>query len=187
MTGLTSSPAWDACASTPARTDCVSSSSGGRSNQSYVAGGIHRSITAAAPWLLGWTLTARSVKERGQDVVIPLVDVTWQNAQVRAEIDRALEQILTDTGGDGASFVASLERDFAARLGRRTGRRCSVRSRGRVPDPDSAGDRPGRRGHYGPNSDIATTAAISQTGARFVLVDVEPRTHNMDLIGSRWR
>ena len=31
-----------------------------------------------------------------------------------------------------------------------------------------------------PNSDIATTAAISHTGARFVLVDVDARTHNLD-------
>ncbi len=40
---------------------------------------------------------------------ISLVDVAWQHRQVRAEIDRALDQLLTDVECDGGAFVAALE------------------------------------------------------------------------------
>jgi dTDP-4-amino-4,6-dideoxygalactose transaminase len=114
-------------------------------------------------------------------VAIALLDVAWQHAQVREEIHRALDQILTDTVSDGAVFVATLERDFAARLG--SGVFAVGVQSGLAAEflaLKALGIGPGDEVITVPNSDIATTAAISHAGARFVLVDVDPRTHNLD-------
>src|SRR5262245_11104880 len=112
---------------------------------------------------------------------IRLIDPSWQHAQVRAEIDRALEAILTDTVSDGAGLVAELERDFAARLGDDV---FSIAVQSGLAAEflilKALGIGRGDEVITVPNSDIATTAAISHTGARFVLVDVDPRTHNLD-------
>src|SRR5262245_24402994 len=125
--------------------------------------------------------TRGSPKERRQRVAIPLVDVPWQHAQVRDEINRALDEILTDSVSDGAGFVAKLERDFAARLGEDVAA-IGVQSglAAELLVLEALGIGPGDEVITVPNSDIATTAAISQTGARFALVDVDPRTHNLD-------
>jgi dTDP-4-amino-4,6-dideoxygalactose transaminase len=109
------------------------------------------------------------------------VDAGWQHSQVREAIDRALDQILTDAMSDGAGYVADLERDFAARLGddvAAIGVQSGLAAEFLV--LKALGIGPGDEVITVPNSDIATTAAISQTGARFVLVDVDPRTHNLD-------
>jgi dTDP-4-amino-4,6-dideoxygalactose transaminase len=119
--------------------------------------------------------------KEGQRVVIPLVDVAWQHAQVRAEIDRALDELLTNATCDGAGFVGSLETAFAARLGdgaHAVGVQSGLAAEFLV--LTALGIGPGDEVITVPNSDIATTAAISQTGARFVLVDVDPRTHTLD-------
>ena len=122
-----------------------------------------------------------SLSERRRSVAIALLDVAWQHAQVRDEIDRALDQILTDSVSDGAGFVAVLERDFATRLGNDVST-VAVQS-GLAAEflaLKALGIGSGDEVITVPNSDIATTAAISHTGARFVLVDVDPGTHNLD-------
>ena len=50
-------------------------------------------------------------------MAIPLTDVAWQHRQVRAEIDQALDRILTDVHADGAEFIAALEATMERRLG----------------------------------------------------------------------
>jgi dTDP-4-amino-4,6-dideoxygalactose transaminase len=112
---------------------------------------------------------------------IPLLDVTWQHAQVRPEIERALDQLLTDDASDGAGFVVALEQAFAARLGEgvyAVGVQSGLAAELLI--LMALGIGPGDEVITVPNSDIATTAAISQTGARFVLVDVDARTHTLD-------
>jgi dTDP-4-amino-4,6-dideoxygalactose transaminase len=114
-------------------------------------------------------------------VGIPLVDVAWQHAQVRAEIDRALDRLLVDVHCDGAEFVAAVETTIARRLGAGT---CAVGVQSGLAAEflilKALGIGPGDEVITVPNSDLATTAAISHAGARFVLVDVDPRTYNLD-------
>jgi dTDP-4-amino-4,6-dideoxygalactose transaminase len=114
-------------------------------------------------------------------VAISLIDVAWQNRQVRAEIDLAVDRILTDVHADGAEFVTALEATMARRLGDGA-HTIAVQSglAGQFLILKALGIGPGDEVITVPNSDIATTAAISHTGARFVLVDVDPRTHNLD-------
>ena len=49
-------------------------------------------------------------------VAIPLTDA-WQHRQVRADIDLAIDRILTDVHADGAELIAALEATMALRLG----------------------------------------------------------------------
>jgi dTDP-4-amino-4,6-dideoxygalactose transaminase len=113
-------------------------------------------------------------------VAIPLTDVAWQHRQVRAGIDQALERILSDTHADGAPLVAELEEAMARRLDEGVAA-VAVQSglAAQFLILKALGIGPGDEVITVPNSDIATTAAISHTGARFVLVDVDIRTHNL--------
>jgi dTDP-4-amino-4,6-dideoxygalactose transaminase len=114
-------------------------------------------------------------------MAIPLTDVAWQHRQVRAEIDLALDRILTDVHADGAEFVAALEAAMARRLAEDV-HAVAVQSglAAQFLILKALGIGLGDEVLTVPNSDIATTAAISHTGARFVLVDVDARTHNLD-------
>lgn len=113
--------------------------------------------------------------------MIPLVDVAWQHRQVRGEIDRALDTLLTDVTCDGVEFVVALERAIEERLG---GGVFAIGVQSGLAAEFLAltalGIGAGDEVITVPNSDLATTAAISHTGARFVLVDIDPRTHNLD-------
>jgi dTDP-4-amino-4,6-dideoxygalactose transaminase len=114
-------------------------------------------------------------------VAIPLTDVAWQHRQVRADIDLAIDRILTDIHADGAELIAALEATMALRLGEAV-HAIAVQS-GLAAEfllLKGLGIGPGDEVITVPNSDIATTAAISHTGARFVLVDVDACTHNLD-------
>ena len=112
---------------------------------------------------------------------IPLVDVAWQHRQVRAAIDRDIDRLLNDPTCDGSEFIQQLESNFALRLGRGV-HAVSVHS-GTAAEfliLRALGIGTGDEVITVPNSDLATTAAISHTGARPVLVDIDPRTHTMD-------
>lgn len=112
---------------------------------------------------------------------IPLVDVAWQHRQVRGEIDRGIDRLLNEPTCDGSKFVTELESDFALRLGRGV-IAVSVHS-GTAAEfliLRALGIGVGDEVITVPNSDLATTAAISHTGATPVLVDIDPRTYNMD-------
>jgi dTDP-4-amino-4,6-dideoxygalactose transaminase len=113
--------------------------------------------------------------------VILLTDVAWQHRQVRADIDLAIDRILTDVHADGAELIAALEATMARRLGEAI-HAIAVQSglAAQFLLLKGLGIGAGDEVITVPNSDIATTAAISHTGARFVLVDVDARTHNLD-------
>lgn len=120
---------------------------------------------------------------------IPLVDVAWQHQRVRATLDRVFDQMLTDPTCDGAVFCKQLEADFVTYFGKSTAASgsstvyaVSVQS-GRAAQfltLKALGIGPGDEVITVPNSDMATTAAISHTGASLVFVDVDAQTHNMD-------
>ncbi len=112
---------------------------------------------------------------------IPLVDVAWQHSEVRSEIERALGWLLEDRTCDGGDMVRALEADVATYLGggvHTIGVQSGLAAEFLILKAMGIG--PGDEVITVPNSDIATTAAISHTGARFVLVDVDAASHNMD-------
>lgn len=112
---------------------------------------------------------------------IPLTDVAWQHRQVRAEIDDAFDRLLTDPTCDGAPFVKHLEDAFAAYHGDGS---IAVSAQSGLAAQTlllrAYGIGPGDEVITAPNSDLATTAAISHVGATFVLADVARGTFHLD-------
>jgi len=118
-------------------------------------------------------------RDRG---AIPLTDVAWQHRQVRAEIDAAFQALTEDPTCDGAPFAHALEEAFEARFGppwRAVTAQSGLAAQALLLRAWGIG--PGDEVVTAPNSDLATTAAVSQVGARFVLADVAPGTFHLDV------
>lgn len=116
----------------------------------------------------------------GHSVKVPFLDLKAQYRSIKPEIDAAIAGVL-DTGqfvlGDE---VAAFEREFAA---------CSGASQGIALNSGTsalhlallaAGVGPGDEVITVPNTFVATVAAIKYTGARPVLVDIDPARYTMD-------
>ena len=112
---------------------------------------------------------------------IPLTDVAWQHAQVRGPIQAAIDRLLDDPNCDGLPFVKALEADVAAYHG--DGWHAVAVQSGTAAQVlllRALGIGEGDEVVTVPNSDLATTAAISHVGARFVFVDVQDTGFAMD-------
>src|SRR5437879_730617 len=107
---------------------------------------------------------------------IPLVDLRAQYDAIRQEIDQAMREVLESSEFILGPTVARFERDFAAY--------CGVGSAVGVSNGTDAIMLTLRASQVGrgdevitaANTFIATTEAISMTGASVRLVDVDPRT-----------
>jgi dTDP-4-amino-4,6-dideoxygalactose transaminase len=113
---------------------------------------------------------------------IPLVDLSWQHRQVRTELDRAFDRILTDPTYDDLRYARELEAVLAGYFDVPDGCVITVQSGSSAQflALKALGLGPGDEVITVPNSDLPTTASISHTGAGFRLVDVDAGTHNMD-------
>jgi dTDP-4-amino-4,6-dideoxygalactose transaminase len=112
---------------------------------------------------------------------IPLTDVAWQHAAVRAEIDAGIDRLLCDPDCDGLPFVHALEAAVAEYHGGDV-HAIAVQS-GTAAEfllLKGLGIGPGDEVITVPNSDLATNAAISHVGAKQVLVDVTPVGFGID-------
>lgn len=119
------------------------------------------------------------------DRTIPLTDVAWQHRQVRDEVQAAFDRLLDDPTCDGAPFVDELEALLSDHFGAPwhvvtaqsgvAAQALLLRALGVGPGDDVITI---------PNSDLATTAAISQVGATFVLVDVAEGSFQIDPVAA---
>lgn len=112
---------------------------------------------------------------------IPIFDTTLQHRRLLPAIEAALREVLLGAQWDVVPQVRELEREVVAALGG-GGHAVGVQSgtAGLFLSLKALGIGPGDEVVTVPNSDLSTTAAISHTGARFVLCDVEPETLTMD-------
>lgn len=113
---------------------------------------------------------------------IPFLDLPAQHRGLRQELLHAFGRALDTAGFIGGPEVAGFEAEFAAYCG--TGLSCAGVANG----TDALrmallalGVGPGDLVLTVPNTFIATTEAVSHTGARFAFVDVEPDTGLMDM------
>ena len=112
---------------------------------------------------------------------IPLVDLRAQYDTMKVEIDAALAQVITKTAFIGGPFAQEFERAFAAF--------CAVKHCIGVGNGTDAifialkalGVGPGDEVITVANTFIATSEAITMTGARVVFVDIHPKTFNIDV------
>jgi dTDP-4-amino-4,6-dideoxygalactose transaminase len=111
---------------------------------------------------------------------IPLVDLKKQYESIKPEIDKAIADVISKTAFVGGSFLESFETTFAEF--------CKVKhciGVGNGTDAlfialKSLGIGPGDEVIVPANSFIATSEAVTMTGARVAFVDIDPRTYNMD-------
>jgi dTDP-4-amino-4,6-dideoxygalactose transaminase len=111
---------------------------------------------------------------------IPLVDLKSQYEIIKEEIDRAISEVISKSAFIGGPYVKSFESAFAEF--------CSVKHCIGVGNGTDAlfialkafGIGAGDEVITAANSFIATSEAITMTGARVVFVDINPKTYNMD-------
>ncbi len=112
---------------------------------------------------------------------IPLVDLGAQYKSIKKEIDRAISDVITSTAFVGGRFVEAFERAFADF--------CAAKHCISVGNGTDAlfialkvlGIGKGDEVITAANSFIATSEAITLTGARVVFVDIDPKTYNIDV------
>ena len=111
---------------------------------------------------------------------IPLVDLKAQYNSIKDEIDAAIEQVIAKTAFIGGPFVKEFEEAFA--------KFCGVKycvGVGNGTDAlfialKSLGIGSGDEVLVPANSFIATSEAVTMTGARVVFIDIDPKTYNID-------
>lgn len=118
---------------------------------------------------------------------IPFVDLKSQYASIKDEIDSAMQEVIGKTAFIGGPYAQAFEEDFA--------KFCGVSNCigvGNGTDALFVGLKALGIGHGDEvitvaNSFIATSEAITATGAKVVFVDINPITYNMDVdqIGSK--
>ena len=111
---------------------------------------------------------------------IPLVDLQSQYASIKDEIDHAIAEVISKSAFIGGPYVKSFESAFAEY--------CGVKHCIGVGNGTDAlfialktlGIGPGDEVITAANSFIATSEAVTMTGARVIFVDIDPRTYNID-------
>ena len=117
-----------------------------------------------------------------EPVRVPFIDLTAQRLPLAQEIDEALARVMRSNSYILGEEVALFEQEFAAY--------CGVAHAVGVDSGTSAlelilrayGIGPGDEVITAANTFVATTFAISYTGARPVLVDIDPYTYTLDII-----
>ena len=111
---------------------------------------------------------------------IPLVDLQVQYEVIRREIDEAIREVLERSEFILGRIVERFEQDFAAYCGVQHAVGVSNGTDAIMLALRASGIGLGDEVITAANTFIATTEAISMTGARVRLIDVEPRTLTMD-------
>jgi dTDP-4-amino-4,6-dideoxygalactose transaminase len=113
--------------------------------------------------------------------VIPLVDLKTQHASIRDEVDAAIRRVLESCEFTLGAEVAAFEREFADYCHAGHGVGVNSGSSALHLALLAAGVEPGDEVITTPFTFVATVAAICYTGARPVLVDIDPRTYTIDV------
>lgn len=112
---------------------------------------------------------------------IPMVDLRAQYATIREEVDEAVSRVMEESAFILGAHVRDFEEEFAAWCGVRHAVGVNSGTAALHLALLAAGIGAGDEVITVPNTFVATVEAIAYTGARVVLVDVDPETLNMDV------
>lgn len=112
---------------------------------------------------------------------IPLVDLKAQYESIKDEIDSAIHEVISTSAFIGGSHVKAFEEDFARFCGANYCVGVGNGTDALFIALKSLGIGAGDEVITVANSFIATSEAISMTGARVVFCDIDPRTYNIDV------
>jgi len=113
-------------------------------------------------------------------VRIPLVDLRRQYLSIKNEIDKAIQEVIDKSAFIMGENVEEFENEFAKFCGVKYGVGTSSGTTALHLALVACGIKQGDEVITVPYTFIATTEAISQTGARVVFVDIEDRSYTMD-------
>ncbi len=113
--------------------------------------------------------------------MIPLIDLKAQHRAIREELDAAIHRVLDDCAFILGSEVTAFEQEFAAYSGACFGIGVNSGTSALHLALLAAGVGPGDEVITTPFTFVASVATIGYTGAKPVLVDIEPRTCNIDV------
>ena len=116
---------------------------------------------------------------------VPFLDLKSQYKGIKNEVNIAIQNVLNDTAFAGGPYVASFEKNFAEYCGVDYGIGVSSGTSALWLALKALGIGEGDEVITVPNTFIATTEAISMTGAKPVFVDVDPVTFLMNPIEAR--
>mgnify|MGYP001047574491 CR=1 FL=1 len=111
---------------------------------------------------------------------IPLVDLRRQYLSIKNEIDKAIQEVIDKSAFIMGENVEEFENEFAKFCGVKYGVGTSSGTTALHLALVACGIKQGDEVITVPYTFIATTEAISQTGARVVFVDIEDRSYTMD-------
>lgn len=112
--------------------------------------------------------------------MIPFVDLKAQYTGIKHEVDAAIQGVLESCQFTLGSEVAAFEQEFAAHCQSQHGVGVNTGTSALHLALLAAGVGPGDEVITVPFTFVATVAAIQYTGAKPVLVDIDPRSFNMD-------
>ena len=112
---------------------------------------------------------------------IPLVDLKAQYASIKPDIDAAVQHILDETDFIGGRAVTEFEKSFAAYCGTRSAVGLANGTDALQLSLLALGVGKGDEVVTAVNTFIATSEAISATGARPVFIDNDPQTYTIDV------
>jgi dTDP-4-amino-4,6-dideoxygalactose transaminase len=110
-----------------------------------------------------------------------MVDLRQQYESIAREVDRAIHRVLDRGRFELGPEKRAFEEEFATFCGARYAVGVGNGTDALEIALRAYGIGPGDEVITAPNSCLSTTAAISHAGAKFVLVDIDERTYNLDL------
>ncbi|MEO8626614.1 MAG: DegT/DnrJ/EryC1/StrS family aminotransferase [Betaproteobacteria bacterium] len=112
--------------------------------------------------------------------MIPFVDLKAQYVSIKDEVNAAIQHVLDTTQFTLGKEVATFEEEFASYSGAKQGIAVNTGTSALHLALLAAGVGPGDEVITVPFTFVATVAAVYYTGARSVLVDVDPQSFTMD-------
>jgi dTDP-4-amino-4,6-dideoxygalactose transaminase/acetyltransferase-like isoleucine patch superfamily enzyme len=137
-------------------------------------------IVAGVPARVRRSVNGSAAPTAPAATTVPFVDLKTQYAELRPEIQAALNRVLDSGGYILGEEVAAFEREFAAFSGAEFGIALNSGTSALHLALLAAGIGPGDEVITVPFTFVASVAAILYAGARPVLVDVDPRSLTMD-------
>jgi dTDP-4-amino-4,6-dideoxygalactose transaminase len=113
--------------------------------------------------------------------MIPFLDLKAQYASIKPDVDAAVMSVLESCQFALGEQVAAFEREFAAYVGAAEAVGVNSGTSALHLALLAAGVGPGDEVITVPNTFVATVAAVYYTGARAVLVDIDPRSFTIDV------
>lgn len=114
-------------------------------------------------------------------MMIPLVDLKAQYASIKSEIDAAVHRVLDETDFIGGSAVGEFEKAFASYCGTKAAVGLANGTDALQLSLMALGIGAGDEVITAVNTFIATSEAITASGAKPIFVDNDPRTYTIDI------